>query len=282
MEPQNKPNILIQKSSGEREHFLVSKLISSLKKAGADDELIQQIVDDIQAWMFDNVSTKEIYSKAFAKLRSLKNQPVASRYKLKEAIMELGPTGYPFEQFIGKVMERMGFDVKVGQVVDGKCVTHEVDVVATKDMVQCFVECKYGLSEDRHVSVKVPLYIRSRVNDIIDERKDNPAYTGFEFQGWLVTNTRFTSDATKYGTCSGLTLLSWNFPEGNALKDIIDKERIYPITVLHQLTKDEVQSLLEHDIVICQQLKSQPEVLKTLLGKEKYKSLMTELEKLIQ
>lgn len=269
--------ILIKKSSGEKEPFSVEKLINSLRKAGADEDVIQQVSSDIQSWIYDGVTTQKIYQKAFSLLKKKKNHPVASRYKLKEAIMELGPTGFPFEQFIGKVMETMGYSTQVGQIVKGCCVTHEVDVVATKNQEQCFVECKYGLSTEKNVNVKVPLYIRSRVNDIIKKREESGEYNGYTFYGWLVTNTRFTSDATDYGTCSGLHLLSWDYPAGNGLKEIIDREKIYPITVLNQLTKLQKQQLLEKDIVICRQLINHPEIIMSL-GLSKMKSNMLKRE----
>lgn len=282
MENQHDQTILIKKSSGESEPFSVSKLIGSLRKAGAEEEIIQHVAADIQSWIYDGVTTQKIYNKAFGLLKKKKSPDVASRYKLKEAIMELGPTGYPFERFVGKVMETMGYTTLVGQVVQGCCVTHEVDVVATKGNEQCFVECKYGLSNEKNVNVKVPLYIRSRVNDIIAKRKESPEYKDFNFQGWLVTNTRFTSDATNYGTCSGLHLLSWDYPAGNGLKEIIDREKIYPITVLHQLTKPQKQQLLEKGIVICSQLRDQPELIKSFeLTKVKTNALMKELKELL-
>jgi len=207
---------------------------------------------------------------------------VASQYKLKEAIMELGPTGYPFEQFMGKIIEKMGYSTKVGQIVHGVCVTHEVDVVATRPHEQCFVECKYGLSTDKNVNVKVPLYIQSRVNDIINHRKELEEFKNFTFQGWLVTNTRFTTDAIDYGKCSGLYLLSWDYPAGNGLKEIIDLEKIYPVTVLNHLTKIQKQSLLAKGIVVCSQLLEKPEILDSFeLSKSKHKALIKELNDIL-
>ncbi|MFA9389420.1 MAG: restriction endonuclease [Prolixibacteraceae bacterium] len=282
MENHQHQTIFIKKSSGESEAFSVSKLINSLRKAGAEEEIIKKVSADIQLWIYDGVTTQKIYKRAFSLLKKQSFHPVASRYKLKEALMELGPTGYPFEHFIAKVMETMGYSTEVGQVLQGKCVTHEVDVVATKGLEQCFVECKYGLSDDKNVNVKVPLYIRSRVNDIIDHRKQNKDFEGYIFHGWLVTNTRFTSDATDFGNCSGLHLLSWDYPQGNGLKDIIDREKIYPITVLHQLSPEQIQHLLEKGIVICRQLLDDPNLLKSFdLKLVKYKSIIKELNELV-
>ncbi|MGQ7871218.1 restriction endonuclease [Sunxiuqinia sp. sy24] len=274
--------ISIKKASGEQEAFAIDKLIRSLRNAGAEEDIIQEISSDIEAWIYDGVSTHQIYARAFSMLRK-KEKLSASRYKLKKGIMELGPTGYPFEHFVGQIMQHQGFTVEVGQVLPGHCVTHEVDVVATRGKEQHFMECKYGQSPDRIQNVKVPLYIRSRVNDLIKKRQESGEYQDFSFHGWVVTNTRFTSDAIDYGRCSGLHLLSWDYPVGNGLKDLIDREKIYPLTVLNHLTKNQKQQLLDQNIVTCKQLLDHPDLLDFLsLSKNKTHSLMNEIRQILQ
>ena len=281
MENKTPKSILIRKASGEQEPFAIEKLIRSLRNAGADEDIIREVVDDIQAWIYPGVSTHQIYSRAFTQLRKMKNQ-VASRYKLKKGMMELGPTGYPFEHFVGHIMQRMGFSVEVGQTLQGHCVTHEVDVVATLGKQLHFVECKYGQTPERIQNVKVPLYIRSRVDDLIRSHKARPEYAGFSFYGWVVTNTRFTSDAIAYGQCSGLKLLSWDYPVDNGLKDLIDREKIYPITVLKNLNKSQKQNLMDRHIVTCRQLQDDPELLSPLeLSPNKTKALLKEIREIL-
>ncbi|MDD2256918.1 MAG: hypothetical protein PHI57_07410, partial [Bacteroidales bacterium] len=141
------------------------------------------------------------------------------------------------------------------------CVTHEVDVIATKGLTQCFVECKYYQRTGKNANVQVPLYIRSRVNDLIDKRRQSTRWDAFQFEGWIATNTRFTLDAISYGVCSGLNLLSWDYPEGNSLREIVDRERIFPITVLTKLTQADKQKLMEMGIVICRQLSEKKHLL---------------------
>lgn len=280
LEKNNQP-VIIKKATGETERFSTEKLKRSLRNAGAEEDLIDEVAADINSWITDGVTTQRIYSRAFFLLRK-KQKDAASRYKLKSAIMELGPTGYPFEHFIGKIMELQGFSTQVGQVIDGHCVTHEVDVIATRGNEQYFIECKYGTSPGKIFGVQVPLYIRSRVNDIIEKRKEDGQLKSFTFRGGVVTNTRFSSDAITYGTCSGLFVLSWDYPAGNGLKDLIDKEKIFPVTVLHNLTKSEKQQLMERGIVICRQIRENPDVLSPLnLSKNKFNNLMHELDKIL-
>ena len=178
--------------------------------------------------------------------------------------MEMGPTGHPFEHFAGQVFKALGYNVEVAQILQGHCVTHEVDVIASKEKSRMFIECKYYLTTDKNANVQVPLYIRSRVDDIIKKQSTIPEFAGYTFSGGVVTNTRFTSDAMTYGECSGLKLLSWDYPVGNGLKEIIDRERIFPITVLTKLSIQDKQRLMGQGIVTCLQILETPGTLDSL------------------
>jgi transcriptional regulator NrdR family protein len=89
----------IIKSSGERVKFSLDKLRGSLKRTGADKQTVSQIIDKVRDELYQGISTKEIYNRAFALLKNRKSV-FASKYKLKKAIYELGPTGFPFEKFV--------------------------------------------------------------------------------------------------------------------------------------------------------------------------------------
>lgn len=192
--------------------------------------------------------------------------------------MELGPTGYPFEEFIGQIFERQGYKTEVGVKVEGNCVLHEIDVIATNDNSQYLIECKYNKDQGKNISVQVPLYVRSRVDDIIAKRKEDQRYNDVAFSGCVVTNTRFSDDSMQYGECSGLHLVGWDYPADKGLKDIIEKVKVYPITVLNRLTKKQKQQLLSQDIVTCTQLLNQPDALNEFgLSERKHSALMNEL-----
>ncbi len=220
-----------------------------MKHSGADKATIDRIVDVVRDELYQGISTKEIYNRAYALLKK-KQSVFASKYKLKRAIYELGPTGFPFERFVGAIMKYSGYETHVGQIMNGRCVQHEVDVVARKNSQYIVAECKFHSDPSRKCDVKVPLYIHSRYQDILAFDRDDPPN-----EGWVVTNTQFTRDAEEYARCAGLHLLSWDAPEGNGLKDRIDRLGLYPVTVSTLLTKREKQFLLSRDVVLLRQLK---------------------------
>ena len=255
-----KEPIKVRKFSGDLVDFDESKLIRSLKNARADDELANSIVQQIENDLFTGMTTKAIYDKAFRLLKK-RRRPSASRYKLKRAIMELGPSGFPFENYIGHIFKHDGYSTEVGVIMEGNCISHEVDVLACKEEKCYIIECKYHNSQGKRNDIKIPLYIQSRFNDIKSRLKQDKTNGFTKYQGWIFTNTRFTLDAIKYAKCSGLQLVSWDYPENKSLKYRINKSRLFPITALTSLTKREKQYFLEQGIVLCKEIYEAPELL---------------------
>lgn len=248
-----KEPIDIVKYSGETVKFSVDKLKESLKRTGADNKTINQIIKMVSAELYHGITTKEIYNRAYALLKKKKSY-LASKYKLKKAIYELGPTGFPFERFVAAILKYSGYETEVSKTLQGKCVSHEIDVVAHKNKHTTIIECKFHGDPALKCNVKVPLYINSRYLDVKSHWNSNHKNGTILNEGWVVTNTRFTNDAWQFGKCAGLYLLSWDYPKQNGLKDRIDRLGLYPITVSTLLTKREKQFLLNRNIVLCREL----------------------------
>jgi len=255
-----KIHLTVTKASGESVIFSEEKLRDSLRRSGADTEQISHVLQELSPLLYEGISTKKIFRYAFRLLKK-KSRPTAAKYHLKKAIMDLGPSGYPFEKFIGELLHNQGFSVKIGQIIQGHCVEHEVDIVGQKEGLTIMVECKYHNFPGIVSDVKVPLYIHSRFNDIVSQWRHNDMQPDIQYQGWIVTNTRFSGAAITYGVCAGLVLLAWDYPVNNGLKDLIDKFGLYPITCLTSLTTVEKKQLLEQKIVLCHELRDNTSLL---------------------
>lgn len=272
--------VVIRKASGEAELYDESKLKQSLRSAGAEEKLVEDVADDVREWLYDGVSTRKMYARAFSLLRR-KNRLTALRYRLKKSIFELGPTGYPFERLVGEIIKKQGYETEVGQIIAGHCVEHEMDVIATKKEEQVLAECKFAMDQGKSVSVQVPLYVRSRVDDIVKKRMKEPVYKDFKFYGWIVTNVRFSPDSMVYGKCSGLKLISWDYPRGAGLKELIESLKVFPVTLLNQLKKQEKAFLLENGIVACTQLAENREIMISMGYNDKtQKDLLKDIDEL--
>ncbi len=254
--------IQILKASGERELFSQAKLFRSLRKAGASDMLVEQVWQRLLPEIEAGLTSDRLQKRAFRHLRGLR-KTVAARYQLKRAMMELGPSGYPFERLIGEVFRARGFEVQVGQILNGRCVKHEVDVVGTLEKTLLLVECKYRNLPGYKCDVKVPLYIHSRFEDIRIKRN----LTHSEVQPWIATNARFSGDAVAYAGGVGLNLIGWDQPAGESLKDWLETLKLYPLTVLTSLNQTQKKYLLEHKLILCRDILERPELLLHLPGK---------------
>ncbi len=243
----------VTKHNGERVIFDPEKLKRALYRAGADDRQAASVLEEVEKMLVDGMSTKKIYLAAYRILKKLSKR-TAGRYKLKQAVQEMGPSGYPFEKFIGKLFEFHGYEAVVGKIVQGKCVTHEVDVIARNGVEQIMVECKFHRDAGYKSDVKIPLYIHSRFLDVRQAWEKKPGLANLRFRGMIATNTRFSQDAIDYAECSGLYLLSWDYPEGDSLKDWIDQSGFHPITSLSSLRKADKQKLMENGLILCREL----------------------------
>ena len=246
-------DIYIVKLNGERELFDITKLKNSLRRAGADEKSIQEISLKIVEELKDGTTTTKIYKKAFSFLRK-KDKVIASKYSVRRAIEGLGPHGFPFEDFIGEIFRAKGYDVEVGQTVNGKCVMHEMDVVAHNEKEIIVGEIKFHNDTALKSDLKVALYVKAR----LDDTKEGDFYQRFgegkEIKHYLITNTKFSGRAIQYGNCAGLNLIGWNYPSQGNLQDLVEESKVHPLTCLVSLTKKEKQEFLNQGIVLCKDI----------------------------
>ena len=252
--------ISITKSDGTRQLFEEEKLVNSLKRVGAPEEAIDEIVEEIENTMKDGMTTEEIYRRAFTLLRKHSHN-IAARYSIRRALIELGPDGFPFEKFVSKVFQFWGYQTMTDQTLLGKCITHEVDVVAWSKEKLVLVEAKFHHELNIKSDSKVALYIEARREDLSETFFDYGGIKRKINEFWLVTNTKFTDQAITYGECNGLKLLGWNHPAVGNLHEIIEKNGLHPVTCVTTLTHQQKKDLIGRNILTCTDLIREPQIL---------------------
>jgi len=268
-------SITITKTDGTEEIFDGMKLEWSLRRAGASGHTAERIRHTIENSIANGVRTSEIYKRAFQMLRD-DARSAAARYSLRRALFEFGPTGHPFEAFVAEMFKKEGWNVEYRRMVPGKCVTHEVDVYATRNGEYLAAELKYHNDPSYKTDVKIALYVKARLDDIWncdpEVKKTCPVDHGF-----LITNTKFTRDAVQYAKCSGLNLLGWSYPNEGSLYDRIVATGLFPVTALTLLKKSEKRLLLDQGIVTCEQIRDNKDILRALgMSSEKIGALVAE------
>ena len=251
----------IVKADGTIETFSPDRLRDSLRRAGAGTHTSDHITDRISATVVPGASSKEIYARAFALLRK-EARPVAARYALRRALLEFGPTGHPFEDFVSELFRVNGWQVSTRRLMQGRCVVHEVDFYATKGEEYLAAELKYHNDPGYKTDLKVALYVKARFEDIWH---CDPAYQSCPVnRGFLITNTKFTSEAIAYATCAGIELLGWSYPHGAGLLEEMSRTHTYPITTLTTLTHSEKRLLIDRGVVTVGRLAQDPKSLDDL------------------
>lgn len=254
------PSIMITKADGEQEPFDLNKLRDSLLHAGVPHGQEDVVMNHVLKEIHDGMTTSAIYRHAFEYLHKTFDAPIAARYSVKRAVFDLGPSGYPFEQYVAALLRMQGYRANTGLALTGKCAPHEVDVLAEKDGHKVGIEVKFHNTPGVKTDLKDALYVHARFEDL----KAAPEEHSRVDEGWLVTNTRFTRNAIRYGRCAGLTMVGWDYPRGHGILALIEETGVHPITCLTSLTQTEKRHLLDQNIVLCKAVRDDQTLLESL------------------
>lgn len=258
----------VVKRSGEREEFDPRKTIAAVVRAGVPRDEAEGIVRALEKQLYDGITTEEIYRRVHQMLQGRK----ASRYSLKKAFQRLGPEGENFETFVARLFQAEGYETQVRQVLDGKCTSHEVDVLMKRGGESVMVECKFHNSLGTKSSIQCALYVYARFLDLRDgERLDRPM---------LVTNTRFSLDALRYARCVGMDLLGWNSPEGSGIESLATRHRLFPITIL-EMRRSDLTSLLAHRFIVLDDLLERPKDVRVLLSRDSAEGILSQANEIL-
>ena len=306
----------IKKADGTIEQFDERKLTRALTKAGANSMVAKEITDHIvdkcsQPGHEQIVKSELIYKLAFKQLKNISRRS-ALKFSLKKAMLELGPSGFPFEEFIAEMWRAQGYTAITGQIVFGVCVSHEVDVIAWKEEELVMIEAKYHSDSGSRTDLKTVLYVKARYDDIKQQTFSTSSFNlntivdtslkdmhMFEkdaqhldpktikmpkrlTQGWLITNTHFSDTAMNYADCNDLKIMSYDHPDGSSLQDIVMQYKLFPITCLTVISTAEKKDLIGRNIVLCKTLHEKSHILDEMgFSKDKIFAVLEEVSSLL-
>ncbi len=289
----------IRKANGMIEDFDEKKLIKAIAQTGAKVDVAYDICkyvkDKCHESYQDNqpIRTDFIYRLAFKHLKNV-SKASALKFSLKRSMLEIGPSGFPFEKFLSHIWQREGYAAITGQMVYGKCVSHEVDVIAWRENELVMVEAKFHSDAGSRTDLKNALYVKARYDDIDGNEFsissfDTKATHGMPermaknlTEGWLITNTYFSETAITYANCNNLKLMSFDYPDGFSLQDKIIEYSLYPITCLTTISHEEKTKLIERNIILCQTLHNEAHRLHEFgISKDRTYSILEEVSTLL-
>jgi hypothetical protein len=255
-------DIWVVKENGEKERFRPAKVRRALRRSGLSNKEADGVLERLRPELSKGMTTKAIYRTVYGIVRDMRPE-VSHKYNLKRALQMLGPAGYHFEDFTARLLELKGYDTQVRQRPQGRCVFHEIDVVATKGKERYAVECKFHNEPGTRCRIQTGLYVYARYLDLMEGAKAGNCrrFTG----AWLVTNTKFSEDVVTYAECVGMPLLGWRYPLKESLESMIDKTKCYPISVIN-MSNHTMQNLLRKGMVTVLDIPERPQKLVDLTG----------------
>jgi len=239
--------IKVIKRDGTEVAFDDARVISSMERAGVSPELFDHVLSHIKERIQkDNTITTDEIFYHIREFLTHKDKRSALRFNLRQALFELGPTGFPFEQYLAKIFASQEYKVETDLQMQGECISHEIDLLLEKSGKKEIVEAKFHNQTFGKSDVHVVLYTYARYLDVKEKNNIDGV--------WVATNTKLTSDSITYAECKGIKVLAWNYPTENNLQHFVERPKMYPVTIMTDLTNQEKRALIDTGIVLAADL----------------------------
>jgi hypothetical protein len=241
----------VTKWDGRIEPFSKNKLLRTVMRVGASRKVALIVVDTISKEAYDGITTKEILDRTFSLLKDY--EPIVNLLKdLRTALKNI--KSFPdFEEYVRLLLGSHGYKVSPNIVIQGFCVTHEIDGVLEKNGRKLYLEAKHHSEPHISTPFNVTLSVKAKWDDI--EHGFREGLNDYHFDSVLIVcNTRLTKHAEKYARCVGLEHIGWNSPTDSGIESLIAKTNFYPVTILKSLTNEEYDLLSAQGILSIKQI----------------------------
>lgn len=235
----------VTKADGGKQPFDRGKLVRTCLRMRASIDVAVKVADLVEPQLYEGIPTRQILKLVFkyvAKYRpSLKQQ-----IDLREAIALLRPKP-DFEQFVSLLLKAEGYSVKTNQIISGECIGHEIDSLASKKDERVYVEVKHHYNPHSYTGLDAFLVTQAVLEDL---RQGGNNLS----RAMVVTNAKLSEHARRYAECKKIGAIGWRYPDGQGLEDMIESNKLYPITLIKGLTPEVEAKLADNRIVLLSQL----------------------------
>jgi len=254
--------VYVTKADGTMQLFDREKVVRTCLRMGASRKTADEIAEKVERRLYDGIQTSKILQMTLRLLRKYK-PAVRHLLDLRKglSLMDSKPE---FENFVQILLAHNGFEVTPNRLITGRCVEHEVDAIAKKDGLTYFVEAKHHINYHTPTGLDESRIARAILEDVTE---------GFELgksslrvdRAMIVTNTRYSEHARRYGRCRNILQIGWSSPTNLCLQNMIEEKNLYPLSCLRDLKNETKTKLVNSGIVLMKQLFE--ETLQTLARK---------------
>ena len=242
--------INVKKWDKSREPYNRDKIIKTMRRYGLNNRQIEEVSEKVEAQLYDGITTKKILS--ILKDEIEKAEHKVKRSDLKEALALMRPAP-DFERFVQDLLRGLGYKVTSNRIIQGYCVTHEIDGVAVKDGKQYYIETKHHSKLHNRTLFIDSLAVKAKLDDIRHGYAAGKNDYNFD-KAILICNTKMTQHAADYSNCVDIEHIGWNMPKGRGIDELIEESGVFPYTVIPKLTRAEIRRLSSLGIVTVQDI----------------------------
>lgn len=243
--------VQVRKADGRLEPFDRSKILRTALHFGLELHEAETVVEEISRRVYDGIPTSEILNMVH-ELVARSRPELRDVRDLREAISRMRPKP-DFEGYIRFALKSIGYLVEPGRVLEGRCVSHEIDGVAFMGNEILVVEVKHHMNPHTYTGLDTVLELWAALEDLQEGYRLGLHNYAFN-SAILACNTKISLHAERYARCKGIKYMGWKYPRAFALEDIVVKNKLYPITMLTSLSEVQVAGLGDRGIILLSQL----------------------------
>lgn len=243
--------VYVTKADGTQQLFDREKVVRTCLRMGASRKIADDVAERVEKRLHDGIPTRKILQMTFRLLRSYK--PAISHLLDLRRGLSLMDSKPEFEIFVQILLAHNGFDVSPNRIVAGKCVEHEVDAIARKGGVTYFVEAKHHVNYHTPTGLDESRIARAILEDVAEGFQCGSCDLKID-GAMIVTNTRYSEHARRYGKCRNILQIGWNSPANLSLQSMIEEQNLYPLSCLRGLKRETKTKIVNSGIVLMKQL----------------------------
>lgn len=249
--------VSVRKADGFSQLFDREKVVRTCMRMGASRQLALEVAEKVECRVYEGTPTAKVLQLIFRFMN--KEKPgVAQLFDLRKGL-SLMVSKPEFEVFVRVLLTHHGFEVSSNQILKGRCGEHEVDAIARKEGVTYFVEAKHHLSYHALTGLDESRIARAVLEDVSEGFQMGNADSKMD-NAMIVTNTRYSEHAIRYGACRGLLQIGWNFPPSRGLENMIEEKKLHPLSCLRGLRVEDRLRLADFGFVFIKQLLDEDEI----------------------
>jgi hypothetical protein len=244
-------DVMVKKADGSLQPFDREKVVRTCLRMGADRQVAYEVAEKVERRLYYGIPTSQVLRMIFQFMRRRKPD-IGNLFDLRKGL-SLMISKPEFEVFVRVILGRNGFEVSPNQILRGKCVNHEVDAIARKNGVTYFVEAKHHVNYHAPTGLDESRIARAVLEDVVEGFALGKSDLRID-RAMIVTNTRFSEEATQYGRCRDILQIGWSSPVNRGLQELVEGVNVLPLSCVKGLGVDARLKLAESGIVLFEQV----------------------------